>query len=81
MNVTQVTSGQGVEGYTERSAGVVSLNELFAGAKNEEGLTHPWLIAATVVIAVFMEVLDTSIANVALPHIASNLSTGMDKST
>ncbi|MGA2483307.1 MAG: DHA2 family efflux MFS transporter permease subunit [Candidatus Acidiferrales bacterium] len=57
------------------------MNELFAGAKNEEGLTHPWLIAATVVIAVFMEVLDTSIANVALPHIAGNLSAGVDEST
>jgi MFS transporter, DHA2 family, multidrug resistance protein len=29
---------------------------------------NPWIIAATVAIAAFMEVLDTSIANVALPH-------------
>jgi MFS transporter, DHA2 family, multidrug resistance protein len=34
---------------------------------------NPWLIAATVALAAFMEVLDTSIANVALPHIAGNL--------
>ena len=33
---------------------------------------NPWLIAATVALAAFMEVLDTSIANVALPHIAGN---------
>src|ERR1700728_837462 len=33
---------------------------------------NPWLIAATVALAAFMEVLDTSIANVALPHIAGD---------
>jgi len=40
-----------------------------------------WLIAFTVTLATFMEVLDTSIANVALPHIAGNLSVGVDEST
>ncbi|MFO0891972.1 MAG: DHA2 family efflux MFS transporter permease subunit [Isosphaeraceae bacterium] len=34
---------------------------------------NPWLVALTVTIATFMEVLDTSIANVALPHIAGDL--------
>lgn len=38
----------------------------------------PWLIALTVTIATFMEVLDTSIANVALPHIAGNLGASLD---
>src|SRR5271169_361927 len=42
---------------------------------------NPWLIAFTVMLATFMEVLDTSIANVALPHIAGNLSAGVDEST
>src|ERR1700676_4889330 len=42
---------------------------------------NPWIIAMTVTLATFMEVLDTSIANVALPHIAGNLSTGVDEST
>jgi len=42
---------------------------------------NPWLIALTVTIATFMEVLDTSIANVSLPHIAGNLSAGVDEST
>ncbi len=45
------------------------------------GETHPWVIAFTVMLATFMEVLDTSIANVALPHIAGNLSAGVDEST
>jgi DHA2 family multidrug resistance protein len=43
--------------------------------------TNPWLIAATVALAAFMEVLDTSIANVALPHIAGNLGASEDQAT
>ncbi len=42
---------------------------------------NPWAIALTVTLATFMEVLDTSIANVALPHIAGSLSAGQDEST
>ena len=42
---------------------------------------NPWLIAATVISATFMEVLDTSVANVSLPHIAGNLSASVDEST
>jgi len=34
---------------------------------------NPWLIASAVALAAFMEVLDSSIANVALPHIAGSL--------
>jgi MFS transporter, DHA2 family, multidrug resistance protein len=43
--------------------------------------TNPWLIAGVVAMAAFMEVLDTSIANVALPHIAGNLGASQDEST
>ncbi len=43
--------------------------------------TNPWLIAATVALAAFMEVLDTSIANVALPYIAGSLGASGDEST
>src|SRR5229473_8402178 len=43
--------------------------------------TNPWLIAATVALAAFMEVLDTSIANVALPHIAGSLGASTDEGT
>jgi DHA2 family multidrug resistance protein len=42
---------------------------------------NPWVIAMVVTMATFMEVLDTSVANVALPHIAGNLSAGLDEST
>jgi|ERR1041385_441673 DHA2 family multidrug resistance protein len=44
--------------------------------------THnPWLIAVAVMAATFMEILDTSVANVALPHIAGNLSASTEEST
>jgi len=42
---------------------------------------NPWFIALTVTLATFMEVLDTSIANVSLPHIAGGLGAGVDEST
>jgi DHA2 family multidrug resistance protein len=42
---------------------------------------NPWIIALTVTLATFMEVLDTSIANVALPHISGSLGAGQDEST
>jgi DHA2 family multidrug resistance protein len=42
---------------------------------------NPWFVAATVSMAAFMEVLDTSIANVALPHIAGSLAVSLDEST
>jgi len=42
---------------------------------------NPWLIALTVTLATFMEVLDTSIANVSLPHIAGSLSASQEEST
>src|SRR5215469_8717820 len=41
----------------------------------------PWLVGLTVTLATFMEILDTSIANVALPHIAGGLSASVDEST
>src|SRR5947209_4060960 len=46
-----------------------------------ETTLNPWVIAGTVTIATFMEVLDTSIANVALPHIAGSLGVSQDDAT
>lgn len=58
------------------SAGAATLDH--AEARPE---INPWIIAIAVTLATFMEVLDTSIANVALPHIAGSLSAGQDEST
>jgi MFS transporter, DHA2 family, multidrug resistance protein len=41
----------------------------------------PWLIAASVMLATFMEVLDTSIASVTLPHIAGSVSASTSEAT
>src|SRR5262244_9915 len=56
-------------------------NRILTKLRNPDGTINPWVIAVTVTLATFMEVLDTSIANVALPHIAGNLSAGADEST
>jgi DHA2 family multidrug resistance protein len=49
------------------------------GAKS--GGVNPWLIAVVVTLGAFMEVLDTTIVNVALPHIAGSLSVSNDEAT
>jgi len=55
-----------------------------AASDGTDDITHgvnPWLIAAAVMLATFMEVLDTSIASVALPYIAGSLSATNDEAT
>lgn len=52
----------------------------FEGPRNAHGeLLNPWAVAVTVAMTTFMEVLDISIANVALRHIAGDLSAGQDE--
>src|SRR5205085_10288236 len=51
------------------------------GTPAQSASFSPWLIAGTAMLATFMEVLDTSVANVALPHIAGNLSSSIDETT
>jgi DHA2 family multidrug resistance protein len=59
------------------SSATLTMNE----ASESRPAHNPWVIALAVTLATFMEVLDTSIANVALPHIAGGLSAGQDEST
>src|ERR1700761_8335666 len=42
---------------------------------------RPWIVAISVMLATFMEVLDTAIASVALPYIAGSLSASTDEAT
>ena len=42
---------------------------------------NPWIIAISVMLSTFMEVLDTTVVNVSLPHIAGSLSATVDEST
>jgi DHA2 family multidrug resistance protein len=48
---------------------------------SQNGAPNPWLIAVVVTLGAFMEVLDTTIVNVALPHIAGTLAVSADEST
>src|SRR5262249_26620639 len=48
---------------------------------NEDRQISPWIIATAVMLATFMEVLDTSVVNVSLPPIAGNLSASVDEAT
>jgi len=62
-------------------AGVTLNNPQHVVSSQWKPRANPWLIAATVALAAFMEVLDTSIANVALPHIAGSLGASTDEGT
>ena len=50
-------------------------------ARSAAGKRNPWLIVGVISLATFMEVLDTSIANVSLTHIAGGLSASQDEAT
>src|SRR5690348_2707392 len=45
------------------------------------GDVNPWIIAISVMLSTFMEVLDTTVVNVSLPHIAGSLSASVDEAT
>jgi len=53
----------------------------FPRATAERSAVNPWIVAITVTLATFMELLDTAIANVSLPHIAGGLAVSYDQST
>src|ERR687885_696846 len=42
---------------------------------------NPWLVAMAVMFGTFMEVLDTTVVNVSLPHIAGSMSASIDEAT
>ncbi len=54
-------------------------NQPAAGEINPE--INPWIIAISVMLSTFMEVLDTTVVNVSLPHIAGSLSASVDEAT
>src|SRR5436305_9541568 len=52
-----------------------------AAARGEYGNANPWIIAVLVAVATFMEVLDTTIANVALRYVAGGLAVSPDEAS
>ena len=61
--------------------GSTTASLLFPSVAAERSAVNPWIIAITVTLATFMELLDTAIANVSLPHIAGGLAVSYDEST
>src|SRR5205809_7130280 len=51
--------------------------------RRDTGIPHinPWIIVISVMFSTFMEVLDTTVVNVSLPHIAGNLSATPEEAT
>lgn len=68
-----------MDSRTESSGGTGAAPPL--AAERWRPKANPWLIAVVVAMAAFMEFLDTSIANVALPYMAGNLGASNDEST
>ena len=59
-----------------------AINLPVAAAGNPaQRVINPWIIAVAVMLSTFMEVLDTTVVNVSLPHIAGNLSASVDEAT
>ncbi|HXU14658.1 MAG TPA: DHA2 family efflux MFS transporter permease subunit [Terriglobales bacterium] len=54
---------------------------MMSSAPQAQPQINPWLIAIAVMSSTFMEVLDTTVVNVSLPHIAGNLSASTDEAT
>ncbi len=80
----QTGIGSFASGHVRRTTGASALASQLMPDQQSDGWHpghNPWAIALTVTIATFMEVMDTAIANVSLPHIAGGLSAGMDEST
>jgi DHA2 family multidrug resistance protein len=69
------TKDQKTEGQALATASTLSFHDTWRPRAN------PWVIAITVTLATFMEALDTSIANVAMPHIGGSLSASRDEAT
>src|SRR5579863_9865082 len=61
--------------------GQIPATSSIPGERSAVHAINPWFIAGTVTIAAFMELLDTSIANVALPYIGGGLSRSYDEVT
>jgi len=65
----------------ERGSAAAHTSGLWTAERSAAGNRSPWLIASVISISAFMEVLDTSIANVSLRHIAGATSSSYDQAT
>src|SRR5271156_4025505 len=63
------------------SSSAITADSLVLPQPANRAAINPWVIAVVVTLATFMELLDTAIANVSLPHIAGGLAVSYDEST
>jgi hypothetical protein len=68
----------GLAAWVNRECRAKICGPLPLSAEPAQPRVNPWIIAAVVSLAAFMEVLDTSIANVALPYMAGGLAASVD---
>ena len=74
-----MSAGEAATGVEIARAEVQAANPIINPVVNPQ--VNRWMVAVSVMLATFMVVLDSSIANVALPHIAGSLSASTDEST
>src|SRR6266852_1845838 len=67
--------------YLWRSSGIRERFRMPEDASRNPQHINPWIIAVAVMLSTFMEVLDTTVVNVSLPHIAGSLSATVDEAT
>src|SRR5450755_4649653 len=61
------------------SCGIIKARHRMPSAAEPQPHVNPWIVAVAVMFATFMEVLDTTVVNVSLPHIAGSLSVSTDE--
>ena len=74
-------AGQDPEHLLRPGMSVVPTVHTQTEARVPEKQVNPWIVAIAVMFATFMEVLDTTVVNVSLPHIASSMSATTDEAT
>ena len=50
-------------------------------AASEHPHVNPWIVTVSVMLATFMELLDTTVVNVSIPHISGNLAASVEEGT
>ncbi|WP_186122507.1 DHA2 family efflux MFS transporter permease subunit [Burkholderia gladioli] len=81
MSGANVTADEGGKGNGKGGGNAKGKGDGGGDGQAWRPASNPWLIAIVVTLAAFMEVLDTTIVNVALPHIAGTMSASYDEAT
>ena len=75
------SAAEGPQGKPPPAKAAAGGGDAWDNSRSAAGPYNPWLIVGIISLPTFMEVLDTSIANVSLDHIAGGLSVTIDQAT